>query len=218
MMRDVLPVLFAHGIGEILAHLHERWGKRPAREPLSPLEAALQARHDEIVRLARKSQPTVVPGLIRPDVEDRLVLSMPVFLYESRSRRCLFPAANRASRKLVWAHRTNAGKTVSISLVDRGTLELRQRQFIFTSARRKRVFSLDALTHFSATWSSIAIAAPGSRGISYFRGIHETRISFCVRPTPAEMWPTLDCEFNFRGTEIKEIVNLMQSASTPEPT
>jgi hypothetical protein len=181
------------------------------------MEAALQARHDEIVRLARRSRPTVVPGLIRTDVEDRLVLSMPVFLYESRSRRCLFPAANRASRQLVWAHRTHAGKTVSISLVDRGTLELRQRQFIFTSARRKRVFSLDALTHFSATWSSIAIAAPGNRGISYFRGIHATRISLCVRPTPEEMWPTLECEFNFRGTEIKEIVNLMQSALTLEP-
>ncbi|MDB4910566.1 MAG: hypothetical protein JWO39_1389, partial [Gemmatimonadetes bacterium] len=84
-MQDVLPALFMHGIGAILMHLHERWGKRPARQPRSPMEATLQARHDEIVRLARKSQPTVVPGLIRPAVEDRLVLSMPVFLYESRS-------------------------------------------------------------------------------------------------------------------------------------
>jgi hypothetical protein len=222
----VLQYLIVYGVCGLLAHLHTTWGRVPKASNLKSLgdpprrsfeEAFWQARHDEVVRLAHEHEPTVVPGLVRADVEDRPIVSMPVYLYENRPMRWLSRAVRVGYSTRGRASRTSAGKSPSVSPVDHGTLHLTRRRFVFSSSTRQREFLLEELTHITATKSGIALAARGDGAISYFKGIGATSIRFDVVPGPADRWPPVRCAFGFTGYEIKEIVRLVLFASTSAP-
>lgn len=209
-MSDVLSICAEAALGEVV---HQAWKKlvdlpKPRRQ--TPFEALMKARRAEIVRLASVPRPTTVPGLSRP-LEERVILSMPVFLYESASRRRLFPPVSKAGRKLVWEHRASSGRLISISLVDHGTLRLTNLRFIFAGVRRQREFPLDELTHLSSTWSSIALAARGHHGISYFMGLHASRLSFPVEPEAGDTWKTEAGSFPLMGGDLKEILRIVMN-------
>lgn len=219
----VLQYLIVYGTGGLIGLVCRRLAGVPIASSLQSLgdrprrsfrEAFWQARHDEVVRLAQSHEPTTVPGLIRADVEDRAIVSMPVYLYERRPARWLFPNTRVTYGTCSRARRTSSEKKAVISPVDHGTLELTRRRFVFSSARREREFLLDELIHFTATTSSIALAARGDGAISHFKGISATSINFDVVPGVMDRWPTVHCTFDFTGYELKEIVRLLLSAST----
>ena len=222
----VLQYLIVYGVCGLIAHLHTTWGKVPKASNLKSLgdpprrsfeDAFWQARHDEVVRLAQTHEPTTVPGLISPDVEDRVIISMPVYLYESRPARWLFPNVRVTYGTRSRARHTSSEKKATISPVDHGTLELTRRRFVFSSSRRQREFLLDELTHVTATSSGIALATRGDGAISYFKGIAATSISFEVVPGVMDRWPPVHCTFDLTGYEIKQIVRLLLTASTAAP-
>jgi hypothetical protein len=219
----VLQYLMVYGTGGLIGHFCRRWAGVPKASNLKSLadpprrsfrEALWQARHDEVVRLAFAHEPTTVPGLTRPDVEDRAIVSMPVFLYESRPARWFFPDMRVTYGTRARARHASSGQRVTLSPVDHGTLELTRRRFMFSSSRRQREFILDELTHFTATRAGIALAARGGGAISYFKGIAAASISFDVVPGPSDRWPPVHCSFAFTGYEMKEIARLLLSAST----
>ena len=211
-MAAVLSLCAQFAVGMALTWIWDNVvGLPKARKKDTLVGALVKARRAEIVRLARVSKPTIVPGLSHLFDDERLILSMPVFLYESVSRRRLYPPASRAGRKLVWEHRASSGKLITISAVDRGTLRLTSRRFVFAGARRQREFPLDALTHLSATWSSIALAARGRHGISYFTRLNETRLRFPVIPEAGDTWQAQSGSFNLMGTDLKEILDIMRN-------
>jgi hypothetical protein len=224
----LLQYFIFYGIAGLIGHLHGKWLAVPNASNLKKLgdpprrsfeEAFWQARRNEIVRLAHQHEPTVVPGLIRPGVEDQPILSMPVYLCESRTRRWhSSPAMIVANGRRARAYHKSSGKRVTISPVDQGTLHLTRQRFIFASSMRRREFLLDELTHITATKSGIALATRGGGAISYFRGINATSIRFDVVPGTTDTWPPVQCTFDFTGYEIKEIVYLLLSAPTPAPS
>jgi hypothetical protein len=223
----VLQYLILYGTGGLIGHFCRRWAGVPNASNLKSLadpphrsfeEAFWQARHDEIVRLAQAHEPTTVPGLLSPDVEDRAIVSMPVYLYESRPARWLFPNVRVTYGTHSRARHTSSEKKVTISPVDHGMLELTRRRLIFSSSRRQREFLLDELTHFTATTSGIALAARGDGAISYFKGISATSINFDVVPGVMDRWPLVRCTFDLTGYELKEIVRLLLFASTSAPS
>ena len=180
-------------------------------------EAFWQARHDAVVRLALSKPPTVVPGLISVDLEERAILSMPVFFCERRPTTRSLPFVEIAKRTMIWPHSTSGGSSLSVSPVDHGTLHLTRDEFVFASPRSWRKYPLDELAHISATRTSIALRRRGTRAVSYFGGIDATSIRFEVVPGADDRWPEIHCTFDFTGHEVLEIVNLLLSASTPAP-
>lgn len=214
-MADVLSICAEFGIAAAVTWVWNNVvGLPKARGRDTFVEALFKARRAEIVRLASVPRPTTVPGLSRP-LEEHVILSMPVFLYESASRRRLYPPASKAGRKLVWEHRASSGRLITISLVDHGTLRLTNLRFVFAGARRQREFPLDDLTHLSTTWSSIALAACGHHGISYFVGLHASRLRFPVVPEAGDTWQAQGGSFNLMGGDLKEILKIM---SHPSPS
>lgn len=222
----VLQYLMVYGSVGLITHFCTRWAGVPNALNLKSLgdpprrsfeEAFWQARHDEVVRLAHACEPTTVPGLVRPDVEDRAIVSMPVYLYERRPARWIFRGMRVTYGTRTQTRHASSGKRVTLSPVDHGTLELTRRRFVFTSSRRRREFLLDELTHFTATKGGIALAARGDGAVSYFKGIAATTICFDVVPGPSDGWPPVHFSFDFTGYEIKEIVRLLLSASTHSP-
>ena len=134
----------------------------PAVRSPRPPDAFMRARRAEHMRLASTLHYDRVPHLSRPPSGERLVLSMPVFLYESsenRLTRNLTLTARYLAADLVAAHPTGSGRPQSVVLMDRGTLMVTHRRILFTSPRRLREFPLDELSFFSTTRSSIALAA-----------------------------------------------------------
>lgn len=179
-----------------------------------PPDALMKAKLAEYMRLASTLEYHRVPHLSRPPSGERLVLSMPVFLYESsenRLRRNRSVTARHLMRDLVAAHPTGAASRESVVLVDRGTLMVTHRRIVFKSPRRLREFPLNELSFFSTTWSSIALAARWRYGISYFRGIGATRIKFKVEGE-GDSGEARDYSFNITGPDIREIVNILQAA------
>jgi hypothetical protein len=201
----------------MLVCFYDIWAKGPF-VPRARGEVLFKAIDDceraELVRLATGNQSTSVPHLARLPADERLILSMPVFLYESRSSPCLYPAANRAARKLRWPQNASSGKEITISLVDCGTLRLTQRRFIFTSTRRHREFPLAELTHVSTARTSIALASLGRFGISYFRGIGASRMMFPVFVPVEDKIQTHRWSRRLTGKDVKKIISLIQSPST----
>lgn len=218
-MTDVLSICAEAGVAAAVSWIWQNFVDLPkARSRDTFVEALCKARRAEIVRLASVPRPTTVPGLSRLFEEERVILSMPVFLYESASKRRLFPAASKAGRKLVWEHRASSGRLITISLVDHGTLLLTNLRFAFTGARRQREFRIDELTHLSATWSSIALAARGRHGISYFTRLNASRLRFPVIPTAGDTWQAEAGSFNLMGFDLMEILNIMNDPSLPAPS
>jgi len=168
-------------------------------------------RRAEIVRLASVPRPTTVPGLSRLFEDERDILTMPVFLYENASRRRLYPPVSKAGRRLVWEHRASSGRLITISLVDHGTLRLTNVRFVFAGARRQREFPLDDLAHLSTTWSSIALAARGRHGISYFVGLNASRLRFPVVPEAGDTWKAEAGSFQLMGGDLKEILRIIMN-------
>ena len=215
-MADVLAICVRFAVAGVLGWIWDNVvGLPKARKKTTFVEALMKARRAEIVRLARLSTPTIVPGLSHLFEDERLILSMPVFLYESVSGRRLYPPASKLGRKLVWEHRASSGKLIVISPVDRGALRLTNRRFVFAGARRQREFPVDELTHFSTTWSSIALAARGRLGISYFTGLNASRLRFPVIPEAGDLWQAQAGSFNVRGVDLKDILDLMRDPSPP---
>ena len=223
----VLQYLIFYGTLGLISHFWGRLKGVPNASNLKGLgdpphrsfaQAFWQARHDEVVRLAQSHEPTTVPGLVSADVDDRVILSIPVHLYESRPERWLFPSTRVTYGTGSRALRTRSEKKVTISPVDHGTLELTRRRLIFSSAGRQREFLLDELIHFAATKSAIALAARGDGAISTFKGIPASSISFEVVPGVMDRWPTVHCIFDLTGYEVKEIVRLLLSTSTSTPS
>lgn len=108
-MADVLSICARFAMGTVVYLIWTKLVDLPKpRSRDTFVNALFRARRAEIVRLASVARPTTVPGLSRP-LEERAILSMPVFLYESASRRRLFPPVSRAGRKLVWEHRASPG-------------------------------------------------------------------------------------------------------------
>ena len=187
----------------------------PNAPSLGMANAFYKARRAEYMRLASSIHYVRVPHLSRPPTGERLVLSMPVSLYESRENRLMkhmsYVQINR-SNDLIHAHPTGSSKRERLVLVDRGTLMVTHRRMLFTSPRRMREFPLGELTFFSTTWSSIALAARWRFGISYFHGLSATRLRFNVEPEGDETWPTIEYAFSITGEDIKEIVRILQAA------
>jgi hypothetical protein len=223
-MREVLVMLFIHGVGGMLAHLHQRWGKRPnipyvAKESRwPPYEATLVAWRAEIARIAASNQSLEDQGLTRLAANERIIFSAQVSLYEDRSTRRILTSASMRSRPILWQHRASSGKVVKISLLDRGTLLLTHRRFIFASARRRREFPLDELTHYSSTSSDVALARRGHHGIAYFKGIGAHRIAYQVSPGENDNWDARHFSFNFTGNDLREILHILQTDPLPPPT
>ena len=179
-----------------------------------PPGAFLRAKRTEYMRLASTLHYVRVPHLTGPPTGERLVLSMPVLLYESREnhpRRTSLSAINQ-SRELVRAHPTGSPRREMIVLVDRGTLMVTHRRVVFTSPRKLREFPLRELTFFSTSLSSIALAARSRFGISYFRGIDATRLRFRIEPEVDEEGEGREFSFNMTGEDIREIVKILQAA------
>jgi hypothetical protein len=214
-MSDVLSMCAMCATGEILRVVWDTVGGVPKARTRMLFAALIKSRRAEIVRLASAAKPTTVPRLSRPFEVERLILSMPVFLYESDSRRRLYQPASKAGRRLVWEHRASSGKLITISPVDHGTLRLTNRRFVFAGARRQREFPVDELTHLSTTWSSIALAARGCHGISYFTGLSASRLRFPVVPEEGDLWQAQAGSFNLRGADLKEILDIMNNPSPP---
>lgn len=216
-MADVVSICAEAVLGEVVRQLWKRLVDLPTARRRTPFEALMKARRAEIVRLASVPRPTTVPGLSRP-LEERVILSMPVFLYESASRRRLYPPVSKAGRKLVWEHRASSGRRITISLVDHGTLRLTNLRFVFAGARRQREFPLDELTHLSTTWSSIALAARGHHGISYFTRLNASRLRFPVVPEAGDTWQAEAGSFQLMGGDLKEILKIMNHPSPSAPS
>lgn len=217
-----LQYLIYFGVIGLLGYIQEKTRLVPRASNLKSLrdpprrtvmEATVQARHAEIVRLAYSNLPTIVPGLIRSELEDRAILSMPVVLHECRRPRRTLSSARLARRTMIWPHRAR-GRTASRPIVDHGTLYLTRDEFMFASATRRRRYSLDELTHLSSTASGIAVATRGSGALSFFGGIDNTTIRFSVEPGPGEYWPGIVFELRFTGYEVEEIVHILLSSST----
>src|SRR5450432_2787096 len=209
-MADVVSICAEVVLGEVVREVWTKLVDLPKPRRRRPFEALMKARRAEIVRLASVARPTTVPGLSRP-LEEHVILSMPVFLYESASRRRLYPPASKAGRKLVWEHRASSWRLITISLVDHGTLRLTNLRFVFAGARRQRKFPLDKLTHLSTTWSSIALAARGCHGISYFVGLNALRLSFPVVPEAGDTWKAEAGSFQLMGGDLKEILRIIMN-------
>jgi hypothetical protein len=180
-----------------------------------PACAFMRAKRVEYMRLASTLHYVRVPHLSGPPTGERLVLSMPVFLYESREnhlmKRMSYVEISR-SRDLLHEHPTGSAKREAIVLVDRGTLMVTHRRILFTSPRKLREFPLRELTFFSTALSSVALAARWRFGISYFRGIGATRLRFRTEPEGDEEGEGQDFSFNITGEDIKEIVKILQAA------
>ena len=181
----------------------------------TPAGAFLKAKRAEYMRLASTIHYARVPHLSGPPTGERLVLSMPVLLYESHENHLMksvsLAAINR-SKDLVHAHPTGSVKRENIVLVDRGTLMVTHRRILFTSPRKLREFPLRELTFFSTALSSVALAARWRFGISYFRGIGATRLRFRTEPEGDEKGEGRDFSFNITGEDIREIVKILQAA------
>ncbi|MEP7066139.1 MAG: hypothetical protein ABI889_08920 [Gemmatimonadota bacterium] len=107
---------------------------------------------------------------------------------------------------------------MTIALTDRGTLELTEERFIFRSERQRREFPLGELTYFCTTWSSIAIAARGRYGVSYFRGFSDSHMQVRIEPEAEDTWLADNFAFTVRENEISQIVMwLMRQPTSPEP-
>lgn len=180
-----------------------------------PAGAFLAAKRAEYMRLASSLHYVRVPHLSGPPTGERLVLSMPVLLYESRENhlmhRMSLAAINR-SKDLVHAHPTGSARRETIVLVDRGTLMVTHRRILFTSPRKLREFPLRELTFFSTGLASVALAARWRFGISYFRGIGATRLGFRTGPEADEQGEGREFSFNMTGEDIREIVKILQAA------
>ena len=97
-MADVLSVCVHFAVGAALVWIWENVvGLPKAGKKKTFFDALMKARRAEIVRLATMSKPTIVPGLSHFFDDERLILSMPVFLYESVSGRRLYPPASTPS-------------------------------------------------------------------------------------------------------------------------
>ncbi|MDQ2767669.1 MAG: hypothetical protein M3Y30_10985 [Gemmatimonadota bacterium] len=194
---------------------HEATKTRKAPNAPWPAGAFLKAKRAEYMRLASTIHYVRVPHLDGHPTGEKLVLSLPVLLYESRENRLLkgmsLAAINR-SNDLMRAHPIDSARKKSIVLVDRGTLMLTHRRILFTSQRKLREFPLRELTVFSTTLSSVALAARWRFGISYFRGIDATRLTFRTEPEEGEQWEGREFSFNMTGQDIREIVNILLAA------
>lgn len=217
-MPDVLVIWTAISM---VGGFYLLWSKGPYVSKgawrMSP-HAIWRARRAEIIRLAKSNQAVQVPHLSRLPADERFILSIPVFLYESRSRKPPFPAAMRMRRDIVWRHVNRPGAQIIITLVDSGTLMLTHRRIIFTSSRRRREFLLGELTHVSAKPSGIAFAARGRFGVSYFTGIDATTLAFRVTPEGDERWKARDWSGKLSGQDIQAMVNFLQRMPLPYPT
>jgi hypothetical protein len=177
----------------------------------SPVAFA-RAKRAELIRLAASNQSTIEPNLAGVPADERLILSLPVSLYEDCSTRRPYIPANRAIRKVVWHPRLSTGRKVTIALVDCGTLHLTSRRVIFSNAARRRDFPLDQLTHCSSTWSGIALATAQRRGVSYFRGIGATTINFCV--TPERDISAVEHSWKLHGEDLEYVLYLLRTPSS----
>jgi hypothetical protein len=220
------PVGFLCLVALAAAHLYQIWKKGPG-DASSPWDRAhdtkglaqWRAKKDALRRIAHGCEMPFEPYIVRLPIKDRVILSMPVSLYESRSRKRPVVLRRQADQSLTWDHPAGSGKSVNIALTDRGVLELTEERFIFKSARQRREFPLGELTHFSVTSSRLAIAAHGREyGISYFKGIGEVRLQAHVEPGPGDTWPAEDISFAVHGADISEIVRwLTPLPPSPEP-
>jgi hypothetical protein len=200
-------------------HQHERASAvQEARSRESRWLATWKAKHTAMRRIALGDYGPLEPGVIRLPVEDLVIVSMPVLLYESssKSRHAIF--RRRAAQLVTWNQPTDSGKTIRVAFRDRGILELTKERFIFKSAKQRREFPLGELTHFSATSTRLAIAARGRYGVSYFTGVESAEIRARIEPDAEDTWPAETISFNVQGQDISEIVEwLMPQPSPPEP-
>jgi len=217
-MREVLSMLFVHGLAAIISQMRGRWGKRPhvpdaqrtSRWP--PFEAILAAWRAELARIANGRASLDEPWLARLVANERVIFSAPVLLYEDHSTRRQLTCAHARKRPLIWQYRASSGKMVKISVLDSGTLLLTQRRFIFASARRRREFPLDELTHFSSTSEDVALARRGHHGIAYFKGVGAQRVTYQVKPGETDDWDAMHFSLTFTGNDLRELLHILQTA------
>lgn len=214
-MAELVSIFVEIAMGEVFGRVWKKLTTLPKPRTRAPIQGLVDARRAEIVRLANVARPTSVPGLSHLFNDERLILSMPVFLYESDSRRRVYPPANKPGRKLVWEHRASSGRRITISLVDHGTLRLTNRRFAFAGTRRKREFPIDELTHLSTSWSSIALAACGHHGVSYFTGLNASRLELPILREAEAPWAVITGLFGLKGEDLKDIVNILNNPSPP---
>jgi hypothetical protein len=219
------PVGFLCLAAFVAAHLYHIWSKGPyapkamrASSQESKWIAAWKAKHDAMRRIACGFEGPLEPGVLRLPVEGRVILSLPVFLYENRTknRRAIFK--RKAAESLTRKDPSSTGRAVTIALTDRGTLELTAERFIFKSSRQRREFPLGELTHFRATSSRIVIAARGRYGVSYFEPLDDSQIRARVEPEAGDSWAAETFSFNVQGADISEMVMwLTGQPPMPEP-
>lgn len=206
-------------VASMAAGMYEIWRKGrhvPRRAWRMSFHAIWRAKRAEIIRLAKSNQAVQVPGLSRVPEGERLMLAIPVFLYESRPMRSPYPIGMRLRREILWRHVNRAGAQV-ITMVDSGTLTVTHQRIIFTSSRRRREFPLGEVTHISAKTSAIALARRGVRGASYFTGIDATKLSFRVEPEGDEMWPARYSSASLSGQDIQAMVKFLQLMPPSKP-
>ena len=205
-------------VASMAGGFYQIWAKGAyvPRERRVPFAALGRAKRAELLRLAASNQSTIVPNLSRLPADERLILSLPVTLYEDRSTKPLYPLVGHAIRKVVWRPRLSSGRKATISLVDRGTLLLTSRRVIFNSVKRRREFPLDQLTHCSSIRSGIALSTVRRDGVNYFRGIGATTINFDVIPRAGER--AQGYEWKLRGEDVEYVLYLLRTASASPPS
>jgi len=185
--------------------------------PPTAAERMLLDRHERIVQLVCDHGSTSIPGLYRPELEHRPILSMRVMFYESWPTRRLFPAGSKANTKRIWRNDINTGKDVIICPVDYGDLHLTRRELVFSGARRHREYPLDELTQLSATDCSIALATRRGRSMSYFEGVDTATVVNDMTPGDERPRPKLQAPLHYTGHDVQLLVRLLRSASILEP-
>jgi len=171
-------------------------------------------RHEAVARLAIARCASAVPESVHFALEERLILSVPVILYEHHPTRRLFSRANRSTRRMVWRPDNHSGTPVRVSSVDGGVLLLTNRRFIFVSLRRQREYPLEQLAHFSTTLVGVALATAGRFGVDFFTGLNAQNLRVDLPESVMRTKEPCHMTFRFSGKDLEYLVHLLRRAST----
>lgn len=173
-------------------------------------KATWRARRAELFRMTTTYQATWATALVCPPHGERLILAASVLLNEQRPTRRLFPSTYSLKSKRAWRPRDRTQAPVVITPVDRGTLALTNKRFIYESTRKHREYPIHDLTHVSTATGGVALAVRGHRGIAYYTGLDALRIHFCVAPGNEDRWKAQLIDSPLNGDDLEHMVRLLK--------